>query len=130
MNRRMRLPMVFLLGLIVAGCGKEPVEKKTEAISEDTVAGSSTAKPEPSVIQTPEIVRILAEERIKFVGTSHAQAIYIQLEDGREFQGKYVHAQADKYAEDEKLFDILNLVMHIKKNRPPEEVEGWHIVCE
>ena len=84
----------------------------------------------PSTIETPEIVRILEKEQIESIGTSHSQRIYIRLEDGRAYQGTYVHAQAGKYAEEENLFDILNLVIHIKKKRLPEEVEGWNLSAE
>ena len=82
------------------------------------------------MIETPEIVRILEQEPIAFVFTSHAQWISIRLKDGREYGGKYVHAEAGEYADDPQLSDILNLVMHIRESRSPEEVTDWQIACE
>ncbi|MFC1859888.1 MliC family protein [Thermodesulfobacteriota bacterium] len=111
-------------------------QNRTGRTPEDTpVKGNSenpgdTVQKGPSVIETPEIVRILEEERIESVATTHSQTIYIRLKDGREYKGTYVHAQAGRYSDDDHLFDILNLVSHIKKKRPPEEVGGWNIMCE
>ncbi|HUS47802.1 MAG TPA: pitrilysin family protein [Phycisphaerae bacterium] len=89
-----------------------------------------TVQKVPLAIKTPEIIRILENEQIEFIATAHSQTIHIRLKDGREYEGKYVHAEAGEYSDDRKLFDILNLVTHIKKHRPPEEVKGWMILCE
>ena len=74
--------------------------------------------------------RILEEEAIAFIATTHSQSIHIQLEDGSRYKGQYVPKEASKYSPDAKLSDILNLVVHIKKQRPPAEVKGWKIMCE
>ena len=84
----------------------------------------------PSVIGTPEIIRILEQEIVETISTKHSQWIHIKLKNGREYKGKYIYDQAGKYSRNDKLWDILNLVMHIRKNRPPEEVNGWRIGCE
>jgi hypothetical protein len=78
------------------------------------------------VVETPEIVRILETEPVEFIVTTHSQTIFIRLKDGREYRGTYVHAQAGTYSGDAHLYDILNLVLHIKKKRPPEEAKECH----
>ena len=72
----------------------------------------------------------MEEELVESISTTHGQTIHIQLKNGREYRGKYIYDQAGKYSRNDKLWDILNLVMHIQKNRPPEEVNGWRIGCE
>lgn len=94
------------------------------------VAVIVTVQKVPFVIKTPAIIRILEKEQIESISTTHAQTIHIRLKDGREYTGKYVHTEAGKYSDDRKLSDILNLVMHIKKNRAPEDVKEWMIWCE
>ena len=81
-------------------------------------------------VDTEEIIRILEEEQIDFTASTHSQVIYILLKDGREYEGKYVHSEAGVYSKDPDLFDILNLAVHIKEKRPPEEVEDWGIITE
>jgi len=85
---------------------------------------------EPSVVKTPEIIRLLEEESITFIGTTHSQSIHIQLKDGSRYKGSYLQNEAGKYSTDPHLSDILNLVIHIKKQRPPDDVKGWQILCE
>jgi len=96
----------------------------------DTQAGTRVEQNEPSVVKTPEIIRILEEEAVVFVATTHSQTIHIRLKDGSQYQGTYVSAESGKYSKDPNLSDILNLVMHIKKHRAPEEVKEWQIMCE
>jgi len=119
---RMLAIMFVLVGLTVvaAGCTTGTVG-----------SGAENAPTEaPSVIKTPEIIRILEEERIESVSTRHSQRISIRLKDGRKFKGLYVHAEAGKYSRDKDLYDILNLAMHIRENRPAREVKGWTVICE
>ena len=79
---------------------------------------------------TPEIIRILETENIASVSTAHSQVIHIQLEDGTRFQGYYNHREAGEYSEIPHLFDILNLVIHIREQREKSESLDWEIVCE
>ena len=119
---RALLIVVVLLGLsltLVACATDVAGEGPTDTPAEGTGA-----------VKTPEIVRILEEEHVVFTGTTHSQRIHIRLMDGREFKGVYVRAQAGKYSRADNLGDILNLVMHIKKNRPADEVKDWQILCE
>jgi len=87
-------------------------------------AGSSTK------VDTPEIIRILEQEAIKSIRTSHSQHIYITLKDGHRHSGIYEHERAGKYSKDRKLSDILNLVKHIMDNRPKAETKDVGIRCE
>lgn len=80
--------------------------------------------------ETAEIIRILEEEQIDAISTTHDQRIDITLKDGRHFHGSYVHAAAGKYADDESLSDILNLVLHIQERRPSEDSRLWKIMAE
>lgn len=82
------------------------------------------------VIKTPEIIRILEKESIVSISTTHSQSIYIRLKDGSRYKGKYIPKEAGKYSTITNLSDILNLVVHIKKQRPPDEVKEWRICCE
>lgn len=84
----------------------------------------------PVQIQTPEIIRILEEENIASLRTAHSQSISITLRDGRRYMGKYDQSQAGQKYGDDHLWDILNLVSHIRANRRPEEVRDWSITCE
>ena len=77
----------------------------------------------PTKIDTPEIIRILENEAIAFVGTKHSQRINIKLKDGRTYFGIYEQKKAGKYSKDPKLFDILNLTTHIFGNRPRAETK-------
>ena len=77
----------------------------------------------PTKIDTPEIIRILENEAIAFVGTTHSQRINIKLKDGRTYFGIYEQKRAGKYSKDPKLFDILNLTTHIFGNRPRAETK-------
>jgi hypothetical protein len=81
------------------------------------------AAAEPTEIDTPEIIRILENEAIAFVGTWHSQRINIKLKDGRTYFGIYEQKKAGKYSKDPKLFDILNLTTHIFGNRPRAETK-------
>ncbi len=134
----MRVPSVilFLLGVIAAGCATGPSGNGARRGPESAPVSRSSDGPGdaeqkgPAVIETPEIIRILENDRIRSVSTTHSQAIYIQLQDGRKYRGVYVHAQAGKHSDDDQLYDILNLVLHIKKSRPPGEVKDWIIACE
>ena len=81
-------------------------------------------------VSTTEIIRVLEQESIATISTTHAQRIDIELSDGRQFRGTYKHAEAGKYASDPKLFDILNLVSHILGRRPKNQVKGIVIECE
>ena len=128
--------MFFLVCLVTACCRNDRPARQTTPASEGSARERSTQEPEsaaknePSVIETPEIVRVLEKGAVSAVSTTHAQTIWIRLEDGRQYRGKYMHAQAGRYAADEQLFDILNLAVHIKQTRPAEEVKGWRIICE
>ncbi len=128
--------LVSILCLVAAGCTTDLPEDRTGRTPEETPVKRNIEKPGdtvqkgPSVIETPEIVRILEKESVEFVATTHSQTIYIRLKDGREYNGTYVHAQAGKYSHDDHLSDILNLVHHIKRKRAPEEVGEWGIACE
>ncbi len=77
----------------------------------------------PTKIDTPEIISILENEAIAFVGTWHSQRINIKLKDGREYFGTYEHKKAGKYSKDPELSDILNLTTHIFGNRPRAETK-------
>lgn len=92
------------------------------------VAGCTLNSSDPA--ETHEIIRILEEEDIDSISTSHSQDIYITFKDGHHFKGTYVYQHAGKYSEDDDLFDILNLVVHIQKQRSTEEDLSWTIVCE
>lgn len=81
-------------------------------------------------VDTPEIIRILETGNIASVSTSHSQVIHIQLEDGTRFQGYYDHREAGEYSENPDLFDILNLVIHIREQRENSESLDWDILCE
>lgn len=96
----------------------------------DSEQRGRAADEDPVAIKTPEIIRILETEDIARLMTSHRQTIYIRLKDGRRYRGTYVHADAGRYAADANLSGILNLVMHIKANRPPDDVKDWSIICE
>ena len=100
----------------------------------ELATGTLTMKilPEDTAVEidTAEIIRILEKEQINSIMTTHSQSIYIILTDGRQYKGTYVYAEAGKYADDPNLFDILNLVMHIQKNRSEEQSKNWQIVCE
>lgn len=87
-------------------------------------------KHKPLDINTREIILLLGCAKIEVISTSHSQDIYIQLKDGSYFRGKYVHAEADKYSSDKKLFDILNLVTHVQKNIRPKYAKDWKILME
>lgn len=119
--------IIFPIILLMTGCAF--FQPETGRNPEDIPINKGPQK-EPVSIDTAEIIRILEEEDIEYISTTHSQAIHIQLKDGQEFEGIYVHSQSGKYANKEDLFDILNLVMHIKDKRPPEEVKDWIIKCE
>ena len=106
--------LIIAIGLFSFGCTQS---QTPEQQSEDESSNE---------IKTPEIIRILEEEDIELIFTAHDQTICIKLEDGREFGGKYIYEQAGKYSENQNLFDILNLVVHIEENRN----EQWKIACE
>ena len=106
--------LVIAIGLFSFGCTKSQTQE--QKLEENII----------KKIQTPEIIRVLEEENINLIFTSHDQTIYIKLEDGQQFEGKYIHSQAGKYSDNEHLFDILNLVNHIEKIRN----EKWKIACE
>jgi len=128
---RALIATIALLCFHMVGCGNEDAPERTGiAPSADEVTALRIRAHGATVIETPEIVRILEQEPIAFVFTSHAQWISIELEDGRKYGGKYAHGEAGKYADDPQLSDILNLVMHIRESRPPEEVKDWQILCE
>ena len=126
---RTHLILLILSCLVGVGCTNGHPENEAPPAG-GTGSPGSAAPAERTEIQTPEIVRILEEESIELTATTHSQYISITLNDGREYSGTYDHKQAGKYAGNEKLFDVLNLVSHIKDGRPPEEVEGWAILCE
>lgn len=83
-----------------------------------------------TVIETPEIVRILENEDVEYITTNHSQYINISLSDGSQFEGTYLHAEAGEYSKDSNLCDILNLILHIKEARSEAETEEWIILCE
>ena len=90
-----------------------------------------TAPPsEPVPIDTPQIIRILEKEALKYVSTDHSQRIHITLKDGRQFAGLYEPEKAGKYSETPELSLILNLVMHIIDNRRHGEVRNVLIEAE
>ena len=119
--------MIVMLWLLSVGCATDSSEGKTGRTPEQ-----DTAKPiewkESIEVETPELIRILEEEDIAETGTSHSGRISIGLKDGRGYYGKYVRAQAGKYAEDERCFDACGLVGRIQKHRAPEE--RWPSVSE
>jgi len=133
-NQKTGLLWCLSLGVILAGCNRQPTPTEGEAKASATrFHQSPPVEPpeiEPSIVETPEIIRILENERIKEVLTSHSQHIYIELEDGRRYQGKYHRNQAGNYANDFNLGDILNLVLHIKKHRLDKDAGRWAIGCE
>jgi hypothetical protein len=45
----------------------------------------------------------LPEEAIQFIATTHSQSVSIQLKDGTEYRGLYVHAEAGKCSDDKRL---------------------------
>lgn len=116
--KKKNIVAALLIIAILSGCPKEKP------------ARNKLVNQEPIVIQTPEIIRILEKESIESISTTHAQNIYIQLIDGRTYKGKYIYTESGKYADDPQLYDILNLVIHIKENRPDKETRDWTIACE
>ena len=127
----MRILSLVLFCFVVAGCAShKELDPADVAANPTRNTPTEPLQSGPSEIETKEIVRILEQEDIDSISTSHSQKIYIRLKDGREYEGTYEHSQAGKYSTDEHFFDILNLVMHITKNRPPEEVKDWQIIME
>ncbi|MCP4645339.1 MAG: hypothetical protein GY851_33155 [bacterium] len=130
------MSLCFVFCVVLAGCSGNPPGtggKGTEGEPGASTQSASQMKaghPGRNTIDTGEIIRILEKEQIRGIGTAHNQSISIELVDGRKFLGTYVPEEAGKYSADKNLSDILNLVMHIKKNRPPEEVKNWNIWCE
>jgi hypothetical protein len=61
-----------------------------------TQAGAQAEQDEPTVVKTPEIIRILEEEAVAFIATRHSQTIHIRLEDGSQYRGTYVSAESGK----------------------------------
>jgi len=120
----MRTSSVFVLTLYVlaAGCGSEQAED---------AFGNPQAEPlvreGRTVIDTPEIIRILEEESIEWIMTNHSQTIFIHLKDGHKYEGRYVQAEAGEYSDHR---DIANLVEHIRKKRLPEEGRDWQVTFE
>jgi hypothetical protein len=137
-NLAMRLLVVLLLStcVLMEGCivnlpgnrrhwsAEEANEQRNDQESSNMVGA------EPFKVETAEIVRLLEKGRIAWISTSHAQTIYIQTVDGRTYKGTYVHSEAGKYSKDPRFADILNLVIHIKKKRPPWEVRKWIVGME
>lgn len=81
-------------------------------------------------ISTAEIIRLLEQESIARIFTTHSQMILIGLSNGQAFFGTYKHAEAGKYASDPKLSDVGNLVSHILARRPKDQVEDILIAGE
>jgi tetratricopeptide (TPR) repeat protein len=107
-----------------------PLPKKAklpESLKE--ITGKNIAQ-KPIDINTREMILLLERAEIAGISTSHSQVISIRLKDGSYFVGKYVQAEAGRYSGDKELFDILNLVVHIKKSRSTEDVKGWMIKME
>ena len=82
-----------------------------------------------TIIKTPEIIRLLEEESISYVSTAHSQQIQIQLKDGIRYEGQYVQDEAGRYSTQEHFFDVYNLVMYIKRQRPESETKFWLMKC-
>lgn len=77
----------------------------------------ATAEPLNS-IDTPEIVRMLEEEEsVASVYMFLDQSVRIQLDDGTEYNGTYVHRNAGKYALNPRYTSIYDLVLHIKEKK-------------
>ncbi|MBW8017665.1 MAG: serpin family protein [Planctomycetes bacterium] len=73
--------------------------------------------------ETDKIISLLENADIRAISTKHSQRIHIALKDGTTFYGKYVQPKTGKYSN---YSDILNLAMHIQKNRNVK----WSIACE
>jgi hypothetical protein len=71
----------------------------------------------PIKITTPRIIKLLETANLAHISTRHDQTILIRLHDGTEYRGKYRQPEAGQYADDEHLFDIYNLFMHIRRSR-------------
>ncbi len=80
-----------------------------------------------TVIETPEIIRILEEEKIQIAITTHSNYIAILLEDGKSYGGTYVNSQAGKYADNQELYSACAIVGYIREKRISEE---WELICE
>ncbi len=82
---------------------------------------------DPRALTSEEIIRILENEDIAGIATSHSQHIYITLKDGRNFTGVFRAADVSiLHWEYQGFGDILNLAMQIKKKRQAE----WRVMCE
>ena len=75
------------------------------------------SKKQPTQVKTPGIIKLLETADLAHIETRHDQSILIRLRDGSEYRGQYRQQEAGRYADDEHLFDIYNLVMHITRSR-------------
>lgn len=101
-----------MLGILFLAC-RGPI------LDHDQVEPKTLESPDPEVseIDTPQIVALLKTADIVHISTRHDQTILIRLQDGRFFHGRYQQVDAGKYSEEEHLFDIYNLVIHITNAR-------------
>jgi hypothetical protein len=112
--------MLTLVSALFMGC--TPHEQNIE---QNVEQNSSNIVKEVKNIDTSEIVRILKNENVTFVGTSHRQDISIYLKNGSHYEGVYDYTKAGAYSDTR---DVLNLVVRIKKERP--ELKDMRIICE
>lgn len=88
-------------------------------------------KKKSTSINTSEIIRILENEDVVSVSTSHLNFISIKLGNGELYYGKYNQNNAGKYyTENPFLDDVLSLVGHIESKRRINGGKKWKIICE
>lgn len=105
------------------------VEECAEALKKfEEIKSGNYKHRDPIAIKTPEIIHLLEKETVEYITTDNFQMITIKVKgDKCYYRGKYLHSQAGKYSEDDRFRDIQKLVMHIKNNRPAEEVKSWKV---
>jgi hypothetical protein len=82
---------------------------------------------DPKNLTTKEIVAVLKHESIDTVSTSHSNRVWINLTDGREYEGVYNPHDIPKFAKDKTLHDASNFVAHMQKKRL---LTTWEHICE
>ncbi len=85
-----------------------------------------------NTVDTKGMIRILENELVKIVSTSHSNAFYIELEDGSKYKGVYKQSETDDttYSKNPYLDDVLSVVSRIHGQRKFYDNEMWIIVCE
>lgn len=121
-----RLVVVICVFMFVIGCTSDMVPSGEDS---ETVYVEDTEQ-FAVILTTPQIVNVLETADIAYISTAHDQSIYIELKNGKAYQGTYMQAEAGRYSKEARFFDILNLVSHILENRPSDEVKDIMLVME